>query len=128
MYQDPEAFEREYAAAEPKVVLQTKRPPKAEMDGEEDEDGDFTSVGKGGKALGFTPDSVFKNLQAVQESRGKKVILPVSFAIPLVDFSRRHFSEHRPGSPNSHSRKIARGRNHVLSAHSRATSSHLLSI
>lgn len=44
------------------------------MEDEEREDGDFTSVGKGGKPLGFTPDSVFKNLQTVQESRGKKVV------------------------------------------------------
>jgi translation initiation factor 3 subunit C len=77
MRQDPEGFEREYAAAaEPKVAPPTKKQPaKPEIEGDEEgEDGDFTSVGKGGKALGFTPDSVFKNLQAVQESRGKKVI------------------------------------------------------
>lgn len=47
---------------------------KVDLEDEEGEDGDFTSVGKGGKALGFTPDSVFKNLQTVQESRGKKVV------------------------------------------------------
>jgi translation initiation factor 3 subunit C len=36
---------------------------------------DFTTVGKGGKAMQFTADSIFKNLQHVQEARGKKVYL-----------------------------------------------------
>jgi translation initiation factor 3 subunit C len=36
---------------------------------------DFTTVGKGGRAMQFTPESIFKNLQAVQEARGKKVTL-----------------------------------------------------
>ena len=40
---------------------------------EEDEDEDFMTVGKGGKAIQFTPESIFKNLQVVQEARGKKV-------------------------------------------------------
>ncbi|KAF8473797.1 eukaryotic translation initiation factor 3 subunit 8 N-terminus-domain-containing protein, partial [Gautieria morchelliformis] len=62
--EDPEGFEHEYAAA----VAE----PAVDVEEEGDEGGDFTSVGKGGKALGFTPDSVFKNLQTVQESCGKK--------------------------------------------------------
>ncbi|KAF8495846.1 eukaryotic translation initiation factor 3 subunit 8 [Gautieria morchelliformis] len=72
--EDPEGFEREYAAAvaEPAVAPKQKKAVKVDVEEEGDEDGDFTSVGKGGKALGFTPDSVFKNLQTVQESRGKK--------------------------------------------------------
>ncbi|KAF8587876.1 eukaryotic translation initiation factor 3 subunit 8 [Ramaria rubella] len=72
--EDPEGFEREYAAAvaEPTAVPKAKKPTRADLEDEEEEDGDFTSVGKGGKAMGFTPDSVFKNLQAVQENRGKK--------------------------------------------------------
>lgn len=40
---------------------------------EEDEDEDFMTVGKGGKAIQFTPESIFKHLQVVQEARGKKV-------------------------------------------------------
>ena len=74
--QDPEGFEREYAAAiaEPIIAPKQKKVVKVDLEDEEGEDGDFTSVGKGGKALGFTPDSVFKNLQTVQESRGKKVV------------------------------------------------------
>ncbi|KAF8492651.1 eukaryotic translation initiation factor 3 subunit 8 N-terminus-domain-containing protein [Gautieria morchelliformis] len=65
--EDPEGFEREYAAA-----LKQKKAVKVDVKEEGGEGGDFTSVGKGSKALGFTPDSVFKNLQTVQESRGKK--------------------------------------------------------
>jgi hypothetical protein len=38
-------------------------------------DEEFTTVGKGGKAMAFTPETIFKNLQAVQEARGKKVRL-----------------------------------------------------
>jgi translation initiation factor 3 subunit C len=48
------------------------------MHDSEDEDADavddqFTTVGKGGKAMQFTPDAIFKTLQVVQEARGKKV-------------------------------------------------------
>lgn len=76
MYQDPERFEQEYAshaAAEaqppPPKVKKVKR-----LVGETDEeDEEFTTVGKGGKAMAFTPESIFKNLQLVQEARGKKV-------------------------------------------------------
>lgn len=61
--------------AEPAPVVRSVRNAVTE---EADEEGDdFTSVGKGGKALGITADSVFKNLQTIQESRGKKVYLPV---------------------------------------------------
>lgn len=74
---DPDAFEREYqaavapaeAAAAPKAKKAKK--PTAESDEEEDVDA-FTTVGKGGKTMQFTADSIFKNLQMVQEARGKK--------------------------------------------------------
>ncbi|EKM54372.1 uncharacterized protein PHACADRAFT_258172 [Phanerochaete carnosa HHB-10118-sp] len=71
--EDPEAFEREYSAAvtvEAPSVQKAKRGKKAE-EGTEDEE-DFTTVGKGGKTIQFTPESIFKNLQAIQEARGKK--------------------------------------------------------
>lgn len=32
----------------------------------------FTQVGKGGKSMQFTAEGIFKNLQLVQEARGKK--------------------------------------------------------
>ncbi|KAK9423101.1 hypothetical protein SUNI508_04395 [Seiridium unicorne] len=38
---------------------------------EGDEDG-FATVGKGGKTLQFTPESIFKHLRSIMESRGKK--------------------------------------------------------
>jgi translation initiation factor 3 subunit C len=37
----------------------------------EDDDG-FATVGKGGKTLQFTPESIFKHLRGIMESRGKK--------------------------------------------------------
>lgn len=46
---------------------------KKKVSNVESEPEDFTTVGKGGKAMQFTADSIFKNLQAVQEARGKKV-------------------------------------------------------
>ena len=82
---DPEGFEERYntaaaareAQAAPTVKI--RRVAKTGSDDEDDEgaDGetkdDFTTVGKGGKTYNFTSDSVFKNLAAVQESRGRKV-------------------------------------------------------
>jgi translation initiation factor 3 subunit C len=50
----------------PEVVRRT-----AVVEGEDEED--FTHVGKGGKATQFTSESIYKNLQAIQEARGKKV-------------------------------------------------------
>ncbi|KAF7533531.1 hypothetical protein G7054_g7016 [Neopestalotiopsis clavispora] len=37
-----------------------------------EDDGEFATVGKGGKALQFTPESIFKHLRSIVESRGKK--------------------------------------------------------
>ncbi|PCH43688.1 hypothetical protein WOLCODRAFT_138521 [Wolfiporia cocos MD-104 SS10] len=73
---DSEAFEREYSAAvAPQEAAGAQRPKKAKKAaGESDEEApdDFTTVGKGGKAMQFTTESIFKNLQLVQEARGKK--------------------------------------------------------
>ncbi|GLB37164.1 putative component of the eukaryotic translation initiation factor 3 (eIF-3) complex, which is involved in protein synthesis of a specialized repertoire of mRNAs and, together with other initiation factors, stimulates binding of mRNA and methionyl-tRNAi to the 40S ribosome [Lyophyllum shimeji] len=68
---DPEAFEREYTpVVAPEPIAAGKR---AAAPGEEDyEADDFTTVGKGGKVMQFTAEGIFKNLQAVQEARGKK--------------------------------------------------------
>jgi len=38
----------------------------------EDDDEGFATVGKGGRTLQFTPESIFKHLRAILESRGKK--------------------------------------------------------
>ncbi|KAI0128680.1 eukaryotic translation initiation factor 3 subunit 8 N-terminus-domain-containing protein [Xylariales sp. AK1849] len=42
-----------------------------EQVGDEDDEG-FATIGKGGKALQFTPESIFKHLRGILESRGKK--------------------------------------------------------
>ncbi|KAI0665969.1 eukaryotic translation initiation factor 3 subunit 8 [Trametes maxima] len=69
--EDPEAFEREYQAIVAPEVAPAVKVKKAKKT-EEEEDEDFTTVGKGGKGIQFTPENIFKNLQVVQENRGKK--------------------------------------------------------
>lgn len=79
--QDAEAFTREYhVAVTPESVSvpkakKAKKPIADDDDDDADAQGDdaFTTVGKGGKAMQFTPETIFKNLQLVQEARGKKV-------------------------------------------------------
>ncbi|KAJ7703315.1 eukaryotic translation initiation factor 3 subunit 8 N-terminus-domain-containing protein [Mycena rosella] len=70
---DPEAFEQEYAAL---VIRDAPAAaggaPKPAVPGAEDPVDTFTTVGKGGKAMQFSADGILKNLQAVQEARGKK--------------------------------------------------------
>ncbi|KAG5649452.1 hypothetical protein H0H81_003719 [Sphagnurus paluster] len=67
---DPETFEREYAAVVAPEPVTSKR--TSTQTGEATEAENFTPVGKGGKVMQFTADGIFKNLQAVQEARGKK--------------------------------------------------------
>ncbi|KAJ7925202.1 eukaryotic translation initiation factor 3 subunit 8 N-terminus-domain-containing protein [Mycena leptocephala] len=71
---DPDAFEAEYAALvvrdAPAVAGGAVARPAA-VGGEEPAD-TYTTVGKGGKAMQFSSDGILKNLQAVQEARGKK--------------------------------------------------------
>jgi translation initiation factor 3 subunit C len=74
---DPEAFEREFAAhAQPvDIVPKPKKQKKgadSESDGEPVLDDRFTTVGKGGKAMSFSADNIFKTLKLVHEARGKK--------------------------------------------------------
>ena len=78
--QDPEAFEREYALhsqpAEAASAKAAKKPKKIADSGSEAENSaaeDFTTVGKGGKAMQFTADAIFKTLKIVHDARGKKV-------------------------------------------------------
>ncbi|KAJ6593802.1 eukaryotic translation initiation factor 3 subunit 8 [Mycena capillaripes] len=73
---DPEAFEREYAAlvirdAPTAATGGAPRPVVPGGDGEPAAD-TYTTVGKGGKAMQFSSEGILKNLQAVQEARGKK--------------------------------------------------------
>ncbi|KAF9047253.1 eukaryotic translation initiation factor 3 domain-containing protein [Panaeolus papilionaceus] len=69
--QDPEVFEREYQAsiAQPAPQPPVVRVPVAPGGEMVDE---FTTVGRGGKSVQYTPEHIFKHLQAVQEARGKK--------------------------------------------------------
>jgi len=77
-YQDPDAFERAYAAiAAPVVPEVSARPAPVELSDGEAVD-DFTTVTKSGKAMQFTAEGIFKNLQIVQEARGKKVIKKIT--------------------------------------------------
>lgn len=90
LVQDPEAFEREYAvAAEPEVIApKTKKSKQAALDDDDEtvpENEDFTTVGKGGRAMQFTAEGIYKNLQLVQEARGKKVGLGTIMGMMLVD-------------------------------------------
>jgi translation initiation factor 3 subunit C len=73
-FQDPEAFEREYAALILRDAPTTAptRPVAAAAGDAEDPDA-YTTVGRGGKAMQFSAEGILKNLQAVQEARGKKV-------------------------------------------------------
>jgi len=75
---DPEAFEKEYQTvvapevAAPPKAKKTKKPAVGSDDEDAQDEDAFTTVGKGGKTMQFTPESIFKNLQLVQEARGKK--------------------------------------------------------
>lgn len=71
--QDPDAFEREYASFAQTDAPAVAKPKKAKKAVEDSEDEEFTTVGKGGKTMQFTPEGIFKNLQVVQDARGKKV-------------------------------------------------------
>ncbi|KAG8213854.1 eukaryotic translation initiation factor 3 subunit 8 N-terminus-domain-containing protein [Butyriboletus roseoflavus] len=77
---DPEAFVREYTLhsrpVETASAKATKKPKKfADGDNEEENspaEDNFTTVGKGGKAMQFTADAIFKTLKIVHDARGKK--------------------------------------------------------
>ncbi|THH15475.1 hypothetical protein EW146_g5005 [Bondarzewia mesenterica] len=69
---DPETFERNFAAATAPEIVAPKAVKKVKKIDEEANEEDFTTVGKGGKVMQFTVDGIFKNLQLVQEARGKK--------------------------------------------------------
>ena len=69
--QDPEAFDREHAAAQETAAAKPAKVKQARVATPEGDD--FTTVGKGGKAVHYTAESIFQNLVAIQEARGKKV-------------------------------------------------------
>jgi translation initiation factor 3 subunit C len=61
--------------------------------GSDDEEGgqDFTQVGRGGRAMHFTADGIYKNLQLVQEARGKKV----GYGLMILFYRPYFCEEHR---------------------------------
>jgi translation initiation factor 3 subunit C len=73
--QDPEAFERAYVAATTVQEVPSAKPAKAKQVrvADDEDDDDFTTVGKGGKAVQYTAEGIFQNLLLIQEARGKKV-------------------------------------------------------
>lgn len=76
-WQDPDTFERDYTAlitrdAPPAPTVARAAIGTAAVTNE-DEDGGFKPVGKGGRTMLLTAEGIFKSLQAVQEARGKKV-------------------------------------------------------
>ena len=119
--QDPEAFEREYALhshpVEAASAKAAKKPKKIADSGSEDEnsleDDQFTTVGKGGKAMQFTADAIFKTLKIVHEARGKKVrgvwLLFTSLLMITLEYG--------PRRTDAHSREAARGRCYPIPTH-----------
>ena len=83
-WQDPESFEREFTAHTQPVDTAVPKPKKsreaAETESDEEPvlDDRFTTVGKGGRAMSFSVDNIFKTLKLVHEARGKKVRLFLS--------------------------------------------------
>jgi translation initiation factor 3 subunit C len=65
-----ESEDEEQVEAEPKAKLK-KRERLDAIEAQIDEEG-FATVGKGGKALVYTPESILKHLRTIVESRGRK--------------------------------------------------------
>lgn len=66
-----ESSDDEPVAVAPKPKKTARFEVEAAPAQEEDDEG-FATVGKGGKALQYTPESIFKHLRGIMESRGKK--------------------------------------------------------
>lgn len=69
---DKDAFMVEEEAAETVKPKKVKTIARSEAPEADDNDDGFATVGRGGKALIFTPESIFKHLKVIIESRGKK--------------------------------------------------------
>ncbi|KAH8832991.1 eukaryotic translation initiation factor 3 subunit 8 N-terminus-domain-containing protein [Flagelloscypha sp. PMI_526] len=67
---DPASFEAKYAAATAPIEPTVRAAPVPRHETAEDGEG-FTDV-TSGKKITYSPETVFKNLQAIQEARGKK--------------------------------------------------------
>lgn len=72
--EDKDGFMESDDEDEPEVVAKAKKSKVQRIDALEaaiDEEG-FATVGRGGKALVYTPESILKHLRTIVESRGKK--------------------------------------------------------
>jgi len=54
---------------------------------EDEDEEDFTRVGKGGKATQYTAEGIYKCLQSIQEARGKKVRFLPSLSTQRTEIS-----------------------------------------
>ncbi|GAM91470.1 hypothetical protein ANO11243_095210 [Dothideomycetidae sp. 11243] len=69
---DPEEYIKEEIIEQPTATAKkTKKSLDASLDLSAD-DGGFTMVGAGGKAMTYTPESILKHLRTIVESRGRK--------------------------------------------------------
>ncbi|KAK3937621.1 eukaryotic translation initiation factor 3 subunit 8 N-terminus-domain-containing protein [Diplogelasinospora grovesii] len=71
---DADAFMESDEEEEPTprpTKVRFNEPAQAEQGGDEDDEG-FATVGRGGRTLQFTPESILKHLRTIMESRGKK--------------------------------------------------------
>lgn len=68
---DPEAFMKEdKKPAAPKAISKVSKVVEPGQDSEDDRG--FSTIGRSGKALTYTPESIFKHLRGIIEARGKK--------------------------------------------------------
>ncbi|KAH8154256.1 uncharacterized protein LAJ45_02024 [Morchella importuna] len=68
---DPEAFMKEdKKPAAPKAISKVSKIVEPGQDSEDDRG--FSTIGRSGKALTYTPESIFKHLRGIIEARGKK--------------------------------------------------------
>lgn len=82
--QDPEAYSSAYDKANVAPVV-AKKPKKTDPTGAvAGDDGDFQTIGKGGRALNLTAEGTFKTLREIFESRGKKVCYTCFYALGLI--------------------------------------------
>lgn len=91
--ENPEAYE---AAANPEPIAITTPAPKKkkarideDVDGEDDEEEGFKHVGRSGKTMTFSTEALYKNLQTIQEARGKKVHISSLFCYQTLTRARR---------------------------------------
>ena len=67
-----ESDEEEEPPAPKPSATKVRFQPELDQDGDFEDDGGFATVGRGGRTLQFTPESIFKHLRSILESRGKK--------------------------------------------------------